>query len=253
MARKKTKPNFIGLKMTPEELELLNKLQESLNISTKTEVLLKGLESLARSNNVDFNPTEQPDKAPISIAETNLHLARLESEARRITQEVQQARNRTKEVTREVAQELYSTDEILKKYEGDKSALIQALLELQQKNNWLSESALQWVSNKLDVPLSQIYHAATFYKAFSLEPKGRHSLTVCLGTACQVRGAPRLLDRVSELLHIKPGETSRDMRFTLNAVNCLGCCALGPVMVLDGKYYSKPTNEQMEKIFAACE
>ena len=253
MTKKKTKSNFIGLKMTPQELELLNKLQESLNISTKTEVLLKGLESLARSSDISVTAPENSAKAPLSIAETNLQLARLESEARRITAEVQQARNRTKEVTREVAQELYVTDEIIKKYEGDKAGLIQALLELQQKNNWLSENALQWVSSKLGVPLSQIYHAATFYKAFSLEPKGRHSLTVCLGTACQVRGAPRLLDRVSDLLKIKPGETTRDMRFTLNAVNCMGCCALGPVIMLDGKYYSQPTNEEMEKIFAACE
>jgi NADH-quinone oxidoreductase subunit E len=252
MAKKKTKPNFIGLKMTPEELELLNKLQESLNLSTRTEVLLKGLESLARSSDIDVAAPENSAKAPLSLAETNLHLARLESEARRITQEVQQARNRTKEVTREVAQELYVTDEIIKKYEGDRAGLIQALLELQQKNNWLSENALQWVSSKLGVPLSQIYHAATFYKAFSLEPRGRHSLTVCLGTACQVRGAPRLLDRVSDLLKLKPGETSRDMRFTLNAVNCLGCCALGPVMVLDGKYYSKPTTEHLEKLVSAC-
>jgi NADH-quinone oxidoreductase subunit E len=253
MPKKRTKSNFIGLKMTPEEFHLLNNLQESLNISTRTGVLIKGLESLAQANNITIGAPGKTDKKILSTTETNAQLSRLESEARRITSEVKQIRNRAKEVTREVAQELYVADEILKKYEGDRSALIQALLELQQKNNWLSENALQWVSNKLDVPLSQIYYAATFYKAFNLEPKGRHSLTVCLGTACQVRGAPRLLDRVSDLLHIKPGETTRDMRFTLNAVNCLGCCALGPVMVVDEKYYSKPTTEQLEKIISSCE
>jgi NADH-quinone oxidoreductase subunit E len=251
MPKKKTKSNFIGLKMTPAELDLLTRLQEALRLPTKTEVLLRGLASLAQSNNVTAQ-TGDVSKKPQTFAATNLELTRLESEARRITEAVQQARNRTKEVSKEVAQELYVTDEIIKKYQGDRSSLIQVLLELQQKNNWLSENALQWVSDKLGVPLSQIYHAATFYKAFSLVPQGKHSLTVCLGTACQVRGAPRLLDRVSDILKIKPGETTNDLRFSLSAVNCLGCCALGPVMVLDGKYYSQPTKEQLEKIFAAC-
>jgi NADH-quinone oxidoreductase subunit E len=125
------------------------------------------------------------------------------------------------------------------------------LLELQRENRWLSEDALKCVSQKLGVPLTQIYHIATFYKAFSLVPKGRHLISVCLGTACQVRGAPRLLDRVTDTLKVRAGETSRDMRFSLDTVNCLGCCALGPVMVIDGKYYSKPTTKEIEQIAVA--
>jgi NADH-quinone oxidoreductase subunit E len=134
----------------------------------------------------------------------------------------------------------------------DKSALIQMLLAIQRENHWLSKDALVWVSRKLGVPLTQIYHLATFYKAFSLKPQGRHSVSVCMGTACHVRGAPRLLDKVTETLKIKPGETSRDLQFTLNTVNCLGCCALGPVMMVDGKYHSNPSTDKMKEIFADC-
>lgn len=133
----------------------------------------------------------------------------------------------------------------------DKSALIQMLLAIQCENHWLPENALLWVSRKLGVPLSQIYHIATFYKAFSLKPQGRHSVSVCLGTACHVRGATRLLDKVMETLNIRPGETSRDLQFTLNTVNCLGCCALGPVMMIDGKYHSNPSTAKIKEIFAA--
>ena len=143
--------------------------------------------------------------------------------------------------------------EIIGRYEGDRSALIQVLLDIQREHRWLPKDALQLVSEKLGVPLTQIYHTSTFYKAFSLTPKGRHSVSVCLGTACQVRGAPRLLDRVTETLKIKPGETSTDMRFSLDTVNCLGCCALGPVMVVDGEYYGKPSAKEIEQIAAACE
>ena len=143
--------------------------------------------------------------------------------------------------------------EMIEKAAGNKSALIQVLLGIQRENNWLPKDTLMRVSQGLGVPLTQIYHIATFYKAFSLVPKGRHSVLVCMGTACHVRGAPRLLDKVTEVLNINPGKTSRDMRFTLNTVNCLGCCALGPVMVVDGEYHSNPSTKKMEKIFATCD
>ena len=152
-----------------------------------------------------------------------------------------------------MTQEVTEVDEIIDKYGGDGSALIQVLLEIQSKNRWLPKDTLNRLSQRLNVPLTQVYHIATFYKAFSLMPKGRHSVSVCLGTACQVRGAPRLLDRVIEALKIKPGETSPDMRFSLDTVNCLGCCALGPVMVVDGEYYSKPTAKAIDDIISAKE
>jgi NADH:ubiquinone oxidoreductase subunit E/FixJ family two-component response regulator len=135
---------------------------------------------------------------------------------------------------------------------GDKSALIQMLLAIQRENRWLSNNALVWVSQKLGVPLTQIYHIATFYKAFSLKPQGRHSVFVCAGTACHVRGATGLLNKVEDRLKIKSGQTSGDKEFTLNTVNCLGCCALGPVMMVDGKYHSNPSTDKVKEIFEAC-
>jgi NADH-quinone oxidoreductase subunit E len=143
------------------------------------------------------------------------------------------------------------TDGIIGKYEGDGSALIQVLLELQRENQWLSRDVLRMVSQRLGVPLIQVYHVATFYKAFNLVPRGRHVVVVCLGTACHVRGAPRLLDKVIENLKIKPGETSKDLRFSLDTVNCLGCCALGPMIVVDGNYHGKISSSQVEKILSS--
>jgi NADH-quinone oxidoreductase subunit E len=152
-----------------------------------------------------------------------------------------------------MAQELAEVDTIIGKYQGDRSALIQVLLEIQRQNRWLPQEALKQVSQRLGVALTQIYHIATFYKAFSLTPRGKHSVTVCLGTACQVRGAPRLLDKVTEKLKIKEGETSADMQFSLDSVRCLGCCAIGPVMVVDGEYYGKPSGKAVEQIISAKE
>jgi len=153
----------------------------------------------------------------------------------------------------QVVQELSNTEKIAEKYNNDKSALIQILLEIQRENRWLPQSALLTVSEKLSVPLSQVYRVATFYKAFSLIPQGRHLFTVCVGTACHVRGSPRLLDRVEDALKIKPEETSKDQKFTLETVNCLGCCALGPVMVVDGEYHSDPSSKEIGELVAACD
>jgi len=130
-------------------------------------------------------------------------------------------------------------DQIIDKHEGKADLLIQILLEIQSENRWLPKEALEKVSKKLQVPLSRIQHIATFYKAFSLVPKGRHEIHICMGTACHVRGAPRVLDTVQDLIGIKPGETDSDLKFSLETVNCLGCCALGPVMEVDGKYHGK--------------
>jgi NADH-quinone oxidoreductase subunit E len=144
-------------------------------------------------------------------------------------------------------------DKVIASYNNDKNALIQILLQIQKENRWLSEDVLRKVSKKLDVPINQIYHITTFYKAFSLVPHGRHSVSVCLGTACHVRGAPRLLDKVSEVVGIKPGETSKDMKYSLITVNCLGCCALGPVLQVDDEYYSNPASTELKKIIAECD
>jgi len=134
-------------------------------------------------------------------------------------------------------------------YQKDKDMLIQILLDLQSMFGWLSQEVLTEVSEQLEVPITQVYQIASYYKAFSLTPRGRHIVKVCLGTACQVRGSPRLLDTISAMLSMKPHETSKDMRFTLETVNCLGCCAMGPVVVVDGMYHSKPSTPALRKIF----
>jgi NADH-quinone oxidoreductase subunit E len=130
-------------------------------------------------------------------------------------------------------------DQIVDKYNAEASYLIQVLLDIQSENSWLPQEVLEQVSERLDVPLTQIQHIATFYKAFSLVPKGRHQIHICMGTACHVRGATRVLDTVQDLTGIKPGETDLDLKFSLETVNCLGCCALGPVMEVDGKTHGK--------------
>jgi NADH-quinone oxidoreductase subunit E len=152
-----------------------------------------------------------------------------------------------------MTQELSKIEQVVDKHEADESALIQMLLDIQRENRWLPKPALMWISQRIGVPINQIYQIATFYKAFSLIPQGRHSVSVCTGTACHVRGSPRLLDRVMDALNIRPGETSPDQKFTLSTVNCLGCCALGPVVVIDGEYHSNPPTKEFEESIATLD
>jgi len=130
-------------------------------------------------------------------------------------------------------------DQIIDKHHGEASSLIQILLDIQSEHHWLPNAALERVGEKLQVPLTRIQHIATFYKAFSIVPKGQHEVHICVGTACHVRGATRILDTVEEAIGIKPGETDLDLKFSLETVNCLGCCALGPVLEVDGKVHGK--------------
>ncbi len=132
-------------------------------------------------------------------------------------------------------------DQIIDQYHGEASFLIQMLLEIQSEHRWLPKEALERISERLEVPLSRIQHIATFYKAFSLVPKGRHVIHICMGTACHVRGAQNILDSVQDLTGINPGETDLVLKFSLETVNCIGCCALGPVMEIDGKIYGNLT------------
>lgn len=126
---------------------------------------------------------------------------------------------------------------VLRKYGEDPSQLIGVLQDLQETYNYLSYDTLLQMSEKMQIPLSRIYSLATFFKAFSLKPRGEHLVTVCLGTACHVREAPRIVEEISRCLGIQAGETTPDLKFTLQTVNCLGACALGPVVVTDGEYH----------------
>jgi NADH-quinone oxidoreductase subunit E len=139
-------------------------------------------------------------------------------------------------------------DQIIEKHQSDASSLIQILLEIQRENRWLPKEALVRVAGKLNVPFNRVQHIVTFYKAFSLVPKGRHEIHVCTGTACHVRGAPRLLNSVQDLIGIGPGETDMDLNFSLETVGCVGCCALGPVMIVDGEYHGKMAPAKSEDV-----
>ncbi|MCP2604826.1 NADH-quinone oxidoreductase subunit NuoE [Candidatus Aminicenantes bacterium AH-873-B07] len=137
---------------------------------------------------------------------------------------------------------------ILEKYGIQKKALISILQEIQAEYNYLPQEALIRVSEALNIPLIDIFGVATFYKAFSLKPRGRHTITVCLGTACHVRGGPKIVEEFERNLGIKVGETTKDNEFSLETVNCLGCCAIGPVVVVDGEYHAKTTIGKVKTI-----
>jgi NADH-quinone oxidoreductase subunit E len=144
-------------------------------------------------------------------------------------------------------------EQILDKYPSDPSSLIQVLLEIQSAYRWLPKHALAVVSKRLTVPLNRIQHITTFYKAFSLVPKGRHQIHVCTGTACHVRGARRVLEAVETVTGLKPGLTDQDFKFSLETVNCVGCCALGPVMIIDGEYHGKMAPGKSEDVLQGYE
>ena len=139
-------------------------------------------------------------------------------------------------------------DEIIKRYQGEEGFLIQLLLDLQNELHWISKEVIKALSLRTGIPVSRIFRVASFYKAMSLSPVGRHKVSVCMGTACQVRGAQRLLDATESRLGIKAGQTTKDLNFTLNRVNCLGCCAIGPVMVADDTYHGRANASVAEKI-----
>ena len=144
-------------------------------------------------------------------------------------------------------------DSLIDSYADKKEELISLLQDIEAEFNYLPQDVLVRVSQKLDIPLSQVFSVATFFKAFTLKPRGRHLVTVCLGTACHVRGGQRLVDKLERDYGIKPGETTEDMRFTLETVNCLGCCALGPVVVVDGKYESQMNADKLDRVLRKYE
>lgn len=137
---------------------------------------------------------------------------------------------------------------IVKSYDGDKGQLVSILQDVQAEYHYLPKEALEEVSRVLEVPLSQVYSVATFYRAFSLTPRGRHVIKVCLGTACHVRGAARVLDRMELDLGVKRDETTDDLRFTLETVNCVGCCALGPMVIIDGDYHGQLSSDKVSSL-----
>ena len=144
-------------------------------------------------------------------------------------------------------------ENLIDSYVDKKEQLIALLQNIQAEFNYIPQDVIVKISQKLDIPLSQVFSVATFFQAFSLKPRGRHTITVCLGTACHIKGGQRLVDKLERDFGLKPGETTEDQRFSLETANCLGCCALGPVVVIDGKYESKVNPEKLDKILKIYE
>ena len=203
-------------------------------------VALKGLEVLGQYYSLGLDKRDFLNE-----------LAHLETEASFHAETLGQIKEKEKTL-RQVLQHLRIVDEIIAKHQYKKSAVLQILLEVQTRLNWLPRHALKWISRRLKVPLALPYRIASFYEALSLEPRGRHTVQICTGTACHIRGAQTLLSKVSSMLRTEPGRTDPEQRFTLETVHCLGCCAIGPVMVVDGEYYSSPSTEEIQRAFSEC-
>jgi NADH-quinone oxidoreductase subunit E len=138
--------------------------------------------------------------------------------------------------------------QVLQKYQHDKSVLVDILHDIQAEGGYLPKEVLEEISHGLDVPLSRVYSVATFFKAFSLEPRGRHLINVCMGTACHVRGAVKVLEKIEQELGIKTGETTSDLKFTLETVNCVGACALGPMVIIGENYHGEMTPDAVSSV-----
>jgi len=138
--------------------------------------------------------------------------------------------------------------QVLQEYQHDKSLLVDILQDIQAETGYLPREVLEETSRGLDVPLSRVYSVATFFKAFSLKPRGRHLINVCLGTACHVRGAGKVLEKIEQELGIKTGGSTKDLKFTLETVNCVGACALGPMVIIGEDYHGEMTPEAVSSV-----
>jgi len=134
---------------------------------------------------------------------------------------------------------------VIEQYGARESALLAILQDIQAEEKYLPKEALEHVSQKMNIPLVQVFRIATFYNALSLKPRGRHKIDVCLGTACHVRGGNKILEKMERDLGITVGETTKDKRFTLESVHCVGCCSLGPVAVVDGDVFGRLSQDKV--------
>ncbi len=144
-------------------------------------------------------------------------------------------------------------DGIIEKYRGKPGALIHALTEIQHELHWLPREVMEKVAEALEVPFSLVRQIVSFYKTFSLTPKGRHEVHVCTGMTCHLRGAAKLMAKVAEITGLKPGETDTDSRFTLERGSCLGSCSIGPELIVDGKHHGRMTPDKVEDVLKRYE
>ena len=211
------------------------------DVLDKQDVFLKGLSVLSEGYSVGLNQSQFMGE-----------LQRLESEAKYHARSLGNVKDRERAIL-SICNELRMVDDIIRKHEYKKNTLIQIMLETQLKLNWLPGHVLKWIAGRLHIDLAEIYTIASFYDAFSLDPQGAHTVKVCTGTACHVKGAPNLLKKVSSLLDIQEDETDTNQMFTLKTVNCLGCCALSPVLQVDDTYSTNPSLPKLKKIFKSLE
>jgi NADH-quinone oxidoreductase subunit E len=207
----------------------------------KYDLLLQGLDVLGEAYSIGLNKRQLLDE-----------LTYLENEAKYHAESLGQIKKKERALL-DIRDELLEADAIMRNYDFQKNALIQMLLDVQEKFRWLPRHILSWMAGRLNIPLREIYIIANFYEAFSLEPRGRHIVQVCTGTACHVRGASEMLMRISVALGIESGQTDGRQAFTLETVHCLGCCALAPVVQVDSQYYRDPSRSKFEKIIKSLE
>jgi NADH-quinone oxidoreductase subunit E len=207
----------------------------------KYDLLLQGLDVLGEAYTLGMGKRQLLDE-----------LTYLENEAKYHAESLGHIKKKER-VILDIRNDLLEADAIMNHYDFQKNALIQVLLDVQEKFRWLPRHILNWISGRLNIPLSEIYVIANFYEAFSLEPRGRHIVQVCTGTACHVRGAQEMLTRISATLGIEPKQTDSKQAFTLETVHCIGCCALAPVVQIDSQYYRNPSKSQFEKIIKSLE
>jgi NADH-quinone oxidoreductase subunit E len=140
--------------------------------------------------------------------------------------------------------------QVLQKHQNDKALLVDILQDIQAEIGYLPKEVLEETGHGLGVPVSRVYSVATFFKAFSLSPRGRHLVNVCMGTACHVRGSDKVLEQIEQELKIKAGGTTDDLKFTLETVNCVGACALGPMVIVGEDYHGEMTPEAVSDVLA---
>jgi NADH-quinone oxidoreductase subunit E len=143
-------------------------------------------------------------------------------------------------------------NQIIDSYGVDRATSLAVLQEVQQEFNYLPREALELVAERLTLPLSEIYHLATFYRTFSLTPKGKYCIRVCMGTACHVHGGPLILEQFERLLNIKAGETTPDGNYSLEATSCLGACAQAPIVMTGGQAYPQMTTDRVSEVIEVC-
>jgi NADH:ubiquinone oxidoreductase subunit E len=183
------------------------------------------------------------------IARFNTDLSSNRAQKRVSKHKEKEKRSRRSQMEQAIDVDFMKLDTLIEeKYDNNQEALVMILQELNAEYNYVPPETLRYVAEKMDIPLSKIYSVATFYKAFHLEPRGRHIISQCVGTACHVRGAMRIKGKVEKSLSVKAGENTNDMRYTFETVRCIGCCSLGPVIKIDDDVYSNVEQEQVDKI-----